>query len=341
MDVSRVPIDDRAWREFTSSHPDATPFHLPAWAALIAECYRFQAFALAVRGSDGEILGGIPTVAVRFPLAGSRWVSLPFTDSCPVLARPGTATDDVVVAIREHARTSHIRELEVRHTMPSADGVYPVDVGYEHFVELPADPDDLHPHRNYRQHRNQARAKGVQVSRGTSPEHMADFYRLHLLTRRRLGVPVQPRRFFDLLRRRVLEPGHGFIATAMLDQDVVAAAVYLAHGGTMVAKYQASDPSRREMGASHLMHWEVMSAACTEGYHTYDLGRADPGAEGLRVFKTRMGAVERPLVYTHIASQAPKERRRTRVESVSQRVISGSPTWVCRVAGELLYRYTA
>jgi len=153
-------------------------------------------------------------------------------------------------------------------------------------------------------------------------------------------VPVQPHRFFDLLRRRVLEPGHGFIATAVLDQDVVAAAVYLAHGGTMVAKYQASDPSRREMGASHLMHWEVMSAACTEGYHTYDLGRADPGAEGLRVFKTRMGAVERPLVYTHIGGRPPSEKRPS-VGSLSQRVISRSPTWVCRALGEALYRYSA
>jgi len=180
MDVSRVPIDDRAWREFTSSHPDATPFHLPAWAALIADCYRFQAFALTVRSSDGEILGGIPTVAVRFPLAGSRWISLPFTDSCPVLVRPGTATDDVVVAIREHACTSHIRELEVRHAMPAADGVYPVDVATSTSwnclrtgrsapaQELPAAPQPSQSQGRSGQSRHRSRAHGELLSASRS-----------------------------------------------------------------------------------------------------------------------------------------------------------------------------
>jgi len=340
MEVSRLPIDDRAWREFTSSHPDATPFHLPAWAALIADCYRFQAFALTARGPGGEILGGIPTVAVRFPLAGSRWVSLPFTDSCPVLARQGVAVEDVVIALEKHARTSSISELEVRSSLPAADGVYPVDVGYNHIVELPPDPTDLHPQRNFRQHRNQARAKGVQVSRGNGAEDMASFYRLHTLTRRRLGVPVQPRRFFELLRNRLLEPGRGFVATATLDGEVLAAAVYLVHNATIIAKYQASDPRRRETGAGHLMHWEVMSQACGEGYRAYDLGRTDLDTEGLRVFKTRMGAVERPLVYTHIAHRPPKEKRPS-VGSLSQRVIRSSPTWVCRALGEAFYRWTA
>jgi CelD/BcsL family acetyltransferase involved in cellulose biosynthesis len=340
MQVSRVPIDDRAWREFTSTHPEATPFHLPAWAALIADCYRFQAFALTVQGSGGEILGGVPAVAVRFPLGGLRWVSLPFTDSCSVLARQGVAVEDVVIALERHAWASGISEMEVRSSLPAADGVYPVDVGYEHTVELPRDPADLHPQRNFRQHRNQARAKGVQVARSRDPEALASFYRLHTLTRRRLGVPVQPRRFFDLLSNRLLQPGSGFVATATLDGEVLAAAVYLVHNTTIVAKYQASDPDRRETGAGHLMHWEVMSAACAEGYGVYDLGRTDASTEGLRVFKTRMGAMERPLVYTHVGRRPPKEKGPA-VGHVLQRAISKSPTWVCRLLGEVFYRWTA
>lgn len=340
MRVSRVPIDDRAWGDFTSAHPDAIPFHVPAWAALIADCYRFKASALTVRGAGSEILGGIPVVAVRFPFGGRRWVSLPFTDSCPVLARQDVAVEDVAGALAQHARAGGISDLEVRSALPAPDGAYPVDVGYEHVVELPADPADLHPQRNFRQHRNQARAKGVQVSRGSGAEDMASFYRLHTLTRRRLGVPVQPRRFFDLLQKRILERGGGFVATASLEGEVLAAAVYLVHNATIVAKYQASDPDHRETGAGHLMHWEVMSAACAEGYRAYTLGRTDADAEGLRLFKTRMGAVERPLVYTHIGRR-PSGRSRSGVDDLLRRVIRGSPPWVCRALGEALYRWTA
>jgi len=88
------------------------------------------------------------------------------------------------------------------------------------------------------------------------------------------------------------------------------------------------------------MHWEVMSEACAEGYHTYDLGRTDLSTEGLRVFKTRMGAVERPLVYTHIARRPPAEKRPS-VGNLSRRIIRSSPTWVCRALGEAFYRRTA
>lgn len=169
---------------------------------------------------------------------------------------------------------------------------------------------------------------------------MTTFYRLHTLTRRRLGVPVQPRRFFDLLRDRLIAAGHGFVVTASLDGEALAAGVYLVNGGTIVAKYQASDPDRRDTGASHLMHWQVMVNACRQGYRLYDLGRTDHGADGLRTFKTRMGAVESPLVYTHIGDRALKESG-LRIGSRSRWIIRSLPPWACRAVGEACYRWTA
>jgi len=340
MRVTEIPIKDARWSEFTCSHPDAGPFHLPAWATLIADCYRFDAFVLAVQDASGEVLAGVPSVAVRLPFGRLRWVSLPFTDHCPVLVRPDVGVDDVVRALREHVRSSRSHDLEIRSGLTAAEDVYPVDAGYRHVVALPADLADLRPHRNFRQHRNQAVKRGVSVIRGNAAEDVEGFYRLQTLTRRRLGVPVQPHRAFELIASRMLADGHGFVATATLGDEVLAACLYLTHNGTMVAKYAASDPDRPETGAAHLIHWEVMSAACAEGYHTYDLGRTDLGAEGLRTYKARMGAIETPLVYTHIGSQRPQAGRLS-VGGLPQRIIRSSPPWVCRAVGEAFYRWTA
>ena len=202
MRVARIPIDDPRWLAFTASHASASPFHLPAWASLIAECYRFDAFVLAALDTDGEILAGVPTVAARSPLGRLRWISLPFSDSCPVLARPDVAVVDVFGAVKDYALAGKARELEIRTGgLSAAQGVYPVEVGYRHVLELPGNPADLHPNKGHRYSRNRAIRKGVQVVRGTSAEDVATFYRLHTLTRRKHGVPVQPRRFFDLIRR--------------------------------------------------------------------------------------------------------------------------------------------
>jgi CelD/BcsL family acetyltransferase involved in cellulose biosynthesis len=338
--VVHLPLGDPRWSEFTSSNADATPFHLPAWAKLIADCYRFEAFVLAVVSADGEILAGAPTTAVRSPLGRSRWVSLPFSDSCPLLVRPGVPVEDAVALLRDHALASGASELEVRGPLPLSAGRFPVEAGYNYLLQLPSDPSALHPSKGHRQNRNQAERRGVRIRHGSSAEDVAAFYRLHTLTRRRQGVPVQPRRFFDLIGQRLLERGHGFVSTATLDGDVVAAGLFLTHNGTLAAKFRASDPARQDTGAGFLVDWESMVTACAEGYHTLDLGRTDHGEDGQRRYKTGWGASEEPLVYTHLSDDAPNASR-LHGGGLSRRIVRRSPLWAVRMIGEVLYRWTA
>jgi len=340
MKVAKIPIGDAHWCEFVSSHPTAGPFHLPAWTSLIADCYHFDAFALVVRDSDGEILAGIPVVETRSLLGERRWVSLPFSDACPLLVRPDTAEADVLDPLIEYVLANRTRELLVRSELAAGAYSHPVQVGYNHYIELPSDPRDLHVRKNHRNMRNRAHSAGMRVARSSSPDDLSTFYRLQTLTRRRLGVPVQPRRFFDLLGERLLSRGHGFVATATLDGEAVSAAVYLSYKSTLVSKYHATGPTRSENGSSHLVDWEITSAACSEGYHTLDLGRTDTGAEGLRLYKSGWGAIEIPLVYTHLSGH-PTKSVSSSIGDLPKRIIRSSPLWVCRALGEALYRWTA
>jgi hypothetical protein len=340
MRVSEIALSDPRWCNFTSSHANAGPFHLPAWGELVADCYGFESFALAVVDTDGEDLAGVPTVAVPSPFGRIRWISLPFSDSCPLLARPDVPLEGVVAVLTEHVHASGVRELEVRGVLPPSDGLFPVEVGYNYTLRLPRDPADLHPSKGHRQNRNQAARRGVRIHLGRGPEDVAGFYRLHTLTRRRQGVPVQPRRFFGLILDRLLAHGHGFVSTATLDGDAIAAGLFLTHGTTIVAKFRASDPARQDTGAGFLVDWEAMSAACADGYHSLDLGRTDHGEDGQRRYKTGWGAVEEPLVYTRVSDEAPSAKRPS-VGGLSRAIIRHSPLWVVRAAGEALYRWTA
>lgn len=279
-------------------------------------------------------------MAVRSRLRRVRWVSLPFTDICPLLVRPDVSVHDVVTALAEYVFAGPAAELEVRTGLPEMDGVHPLEVGYRHVLQVPEDPADLHPGRAHRQRRNKAVRAGITVTYGSSPTEVAAFYRLHTLTRRRLGVPVQPRRFFDAIQALVLAPGNGFLATASQGGEVLAAAIYLAHNGALVNKYHASDPNRAATGAGHLIDWDIMATACTQGYRTVDMGRTDFGADGLRAYKAAWGAVEYPLIYTHF-SRRPPQSARLHVPALSQKLIRHSPPWVCRATGEILYRWSA
>jgi hypothetical protein len=72
-----------------------------------------------------------------------------------------------------------------------------------------------------------------------------------------------------------------------------------------------------------------------------DFGRTDlEGGDGLRYYKRGWGAVETPLVYTHI-SRTPPSGSSLSVGNLPKRMIRSSPPWVCRALGEVLYRWSA
>lgn len=340
MKATRMLIDDARWWEFVSSHPDAGPFHLPAWTTVLADCYHFEPFALVVQDATGQIIAGAPVMAVRSLLGRRRWVSLPFSDSCTLLTRPGTDVRDAMAAMAESVFASRVSELEIRTDLPPAADHHPVQVGYIHKIELPPDPHDLHVRKNHRNLSNRARREGVEVVCGRSSGDVATFYRLHTLTRRRLGVPVQPRRFFDLVGDRIIAQGHGFVATALLNGKPVAAALYLSFNGTLISKYHATGAVPSDCGVNHLIDSEAIATAYAEGCHTLDLGRTDRGADGLRLYKNGWSATETPLVYTHISKAAPGLGF-PNPGGLSRRVIQTTPPWVTRALGELLYRWTA
>jgi len=340
MIIERLPLGDPSWREFVLAQRGATPFHLPEWAQVLADCYRFEPFALVARERDGEVVAGLPVIAVRSLSGRRRWVSLPFSDSCPLLTQDPAREVEVAEALADHALGSGAIGLEVRACLPAGAHTFPVEVGYEYLMDLPGDAATLHPSKGHRQNRNRAERAGVEIHRGSGPEDVAAFYRLHALTRRRQGIPVQPRRFFDLIGERLLTQGKGFVSTARIDGDVVASGLFLTHGRTIVAKFRASDPARSDTGAGFLVDWEAISVACGEGYTMLDLGRTDWDEEGQRRYKSGWGAVERPLIYTHLSQKAP-DAGRPSVGGLPRRIIRNSPLWVTRALGAALYRWTA
>jgi hypothetical protein len=83
-----LQLDVPRWHSFVGSRRDAFSFHHLAWAALVADCYGYRAFAFTLQASDGDIVAGAPVIEVTDPLRRRRWISLPFTDECPLLLIP-------------------------------------------------------------------------------------------------------------------------------------------------------------------------------------------------------------------------------------------------------------
>jgi CelD/BcsL family acetyltransferase involved in cellulose biosynthesis len=335
------PHDPR-WQRFVDCCPDALPFHQPAWMTTLAECYGFRPFVVAVGAANGEIRGGIPLMEFRDPVRGRRWAALPFTDRCPPLLAGAEAIEPLAAAIRLAAADARIGRVEVRSPLPGF-ALGAVATVQELDLSPGADAVERGFSSAARRNTRKARREGVVVRASDAETDLIDaYYALHLLSRRRLGVPVQPRRFFRRLWTHMLQPGRGHLLLASVNGDPIAGVVLLYAGQTVVYKYGASDARAWGLRPNNVLFTEAIRWSAEAGYASFDFGRSDFADQGLRSFKLGWGAEERPLVYGELGSgHGHGDGRGGRGGRFLGDVIRRSPTWVCRSAGELLYRFAA
>jgi CelD/BcsL family acetyltransferase involved in cellulose biosynthesis len=340
-----LALDDPRWTSFVDLCDVATPFHHPAWAELLASSYGYRPFVLAVGEDRGPLVAGAPFLEVRGLSRRRRWISLPFTDSCAPLADGDDARRRFTAALAAQAERPGTPEIEVRDAVDA--GEWQAEAGaVAHVLEI-ADGLDATRARFSRsrvvRNINRAEREGVVVRRAANVDDLGAFYALHTRTRRRQGVPVQPRRFFELIWSRMCERGLGSILLADAGgRTAVAGALFLSSGGTTIYKFGASDPEGWSHRPNHLIFWTAIQEACARGDRRFDFGRTDLGNESLRSFKSGWGADEQPLVYSTLGRGA---RGAAGADGLASRAMGVAfrrgPAWVCRGVGATLYRYAA
>jgi CelD/BcsL family acetyltransferase involved in cellulose biosynthesis len=339
-----LAIDDDRWLQFVLGHPEALPFHHPSWARVLSESYDYPSFVLALVGEEGRIKAGMPVIEIRKRFRPTRWVSLPFTDRCPPLATEEVMTARLIDLANRARAYAEVARLEVHSDLPGEEEIHRQGRGVAHVLPLSRDPEltfGRFSRSQVQRSVRKAERDGLTLRRAETADELTDsFYGLHLRTRRRLGVPIQPRRFFDVLWRRVIAPRNGFVLLACRGELPIAGAVFLTSGRTVVYKYGASEPSFWPLRPNHLIFWDAIRWSCENDFAAFDFGRSDFENRGLRNFKRGWGAAEEPLVYASVGGELPRVGRLISV-SLLPLLIRRSPLWLCRTIGEATYRHAA
>ncbi len=343
MTVKLLATDDPTWARFVAGQAQATIFHHPAWVNLVAECYGYRPFVLASLDTRGEISAGMPFADVASPLTGRRWVCLPFSDCCPPLSQDPVALHGLVGYLVSQHEQHAVPKVEIHAGMPDDDRVFQSSAYVGSKVRLSPDPEVTLKSFDKTRVREPIRAaarRGVEVRRCDSKADVFAFYDLFAETHRRLGAPVQPKRFFSLLWDRLIKRQLGFLLLAYQDRTPIAGTLYLHYGSTLTAKYNASDPDAWQLRPNHLVYWSGIRWGCENGYRYLDFGRTELANQKLRDFKRGWAAEEELLPYATIArySAGPSSQR---VRDLIGTVIRHSPVFVCRALGEVLYGHYA
>jgi hypothetical protein len=178
----------------------------------------------------------------------------------------------------------------------------------------------------------------VRVEFGTSQEAVSDFFYLHCLTRRRHGLPPQPFRFFENIRRHILSAGQGFITTARLGKKPLAALVFFHSSSEAIYKFGASDFAYQHLRPNNLLMWEAIRHCIENGFARIHLGRTSIANQGLRNFKLGFGAREEGIEYQkYDFKRGACVTAKDRATNFLNQLFRCLPLRVLRLTGEVIY----
>jgi hypothetical protein len=326
------------WDSLVSGYAGSAFYHGSGWARVLAETYGHRPVYLC-RMTSGQIQAVLPVMEVSSLWTGRRGVSLPFTDYCRPLPDSSSCSGLYEEAVKQ-GRKRGWRYLESRGSRPEWPGCSPAVGFWGHVIEFDRSLEVLFKNLDgaVRRAIRKARGTNLRVEFSGSVESVRAFYALHCQTRRRHGVPPQPVRFFENTARFVLGPGGGFLATAWLGRQPVAAAVFFHFGREAVFKFGASDYGSQHLRPNDLLMWECIGRCAQQGCERLHLGRTSLGNEGLRRFKLGFGAREERIeYYRHDLRRGEFVAGADRAENWINGVFRRLPLPVLRVAGRMLY----
>jgi hypothetical protein len=333
------PLREPAWDRGIASHRDGTCFHTTAWARVLHETYKHQPFYLQFF-DRGRLAALVPLIEIRSPFTGRRGVCLPFSDLCaPLFFEPDIAgfVRDRLLSFAQQRRWHHI---EIRGGRSLQLAPKPACRFYGHTLELSSDYAEIFGRfagsvRRAIRKADRSEIKAVAVH---NRQAVGEFYKLHLETRRRHGLPSQSVSFFRNIYEHIIKPGVGFIVLAQRESRTIAAAIFFRFGNNAIYKYGASDKRFQEFRANNLVLWHGIQFLVRIGVEKLHFGRTDCENDGLRRFKLSWGTREEIVDYYRID---PSGRQcftpAHRDCSFHKKIVAKLPLVLNRMAGSIIY----
>ena len=157
-------------------------------------------------------------------------------------------------------------------------------------------------------------------------------------SRRRLGAPTQPRRYWSRVWA-LHEREEALTIGVYLGAKLVANGVFIIGRDHAVFKYSASDSVTRDLRSNYLALATALDHIAARGVRSMDFGITDLRNRSLREFKARWGGHERPAHFS--ATDARLLPDTIEPGQLLTQTIRHTPVLVGRAIGSLAYPFVA
>ena len=313
-DVSMVePAREAAWDEFVASHPNGWICMSTGWKRVLEENFpHFKGYFLAMTDDRGAIQAGLGLYSVTSRLTGRRLVSVPFaTLSDPLFSHEAqwSALADSAIFMSKELKSDYL-EIRTNQSMaefpPDRFGV--IDMYRHHSILLDGDLDRIKKSFDrtcVRQRISRAEKSGVSVHPVDTEKDLREFYRLYLISRKRIQRPPQPYRFIRSLWSH-FGPDTVSVRLARYQKQNVAGIMLFRFRNRVSAEFLVIDEMFLAVSPGHLLFWEAIREAWNRKDRIFDFGRTAANNTPLMDYKNRWGTSVSGLpIYISPTERAP------------------------------------
>jgi lipid II:glycine glycyltransferase (peptidoglycan interpeptide bridge formation enzyme) len=285
------------WDAFVDAHPNATIYHTIAWKRITEESLGHKGVHLRAINATGEVVGALPLFQVD-ALGGRVLVSVPLRDKGGPIALNESIAQQLIVAAADLTRQRRAKSVAIKFPVPGLEEAFassgfteekhwvttvvPVAMGEEKlWNEVFRSPT--------RRAVNKARNSGFTVRWSAQEADLDRFYKVFLMTRRKLGVPAYPRSFFRAMWRHLSPAGRVRLLLVEREGVTHGALLVFAYKREVVSAYMGSNPESKDARINDLLFWEAIRWSAENGFDTYYFGADSPLQEGLLAYKRKWG----------------------------------------------------
>ena len=341
MEVRRFdPATDEARDAFVRGSAAASIFHLAGWRRAVEQTFGHEARDL-VAWRDGRVVGVLPLFLCRTPFGKKHLISTPYgVYGGPVGESPDVerALGDAAVAM---AKSDGVGRLELRCFREPALELVPSEL-YATFIQpLPATTEEVWtrmPKRARAEVRKAIERHGLVMCQGDW--YLDDLFKMFHDSKKGLGSPGLPKRWFENLKRELGEAA--VIHMARTPDMPIAATMSFVFRDTIYFYYVGTiQDANRNFNATNYLVTRLQEWGVTRGLKNFDLGRSRVDS-GPYEFKKHQGFEPTPLNYRYalIRSAAlptfnPSNPKTERLRTTWTKL----PTWMTKRLSSTLMRY--
>ncbi len=344
------PENDTRWDQFIEQHPNGRIYHSSGWKKVLEKCFgHMKGFYPALIDETGLIRAALPVFAVRSRIMGNRLVSIPFATTCDPLVETAEQLEALLQKVFDLASAIDIKKLQIKTLncglLCSDDRFWKHDFYKHHFILLDKEPEKLARsfHRtNVRQRIKRALNSNILVKQAEDESEMADFFRLHAITRKKVGLPPQPYSLFKCLWDTFSPSGRIVLLLARKNNETLAGLILFRFRDRVSAEFLAWDDQFVNLSPNHKLFWDAIQDSYNEGYKVFDFGRTAVSSKSLMTFKSRWGTtvVDLPqYFYPRKAYEGYLDRENTLAFWLINKAVTNLPENVCKVIGSFLYQH--